>query len=260
MGKEYLKQITGDKMNRDLFEMLLSRLNNRVSGDQLLADIANQVRLATRAATPERAAGHSLRRLPGLSRPERAGRGQAGRGSRREVSRQGARADRADELGRVRPIQGRSPRPGPRHAGLQGPSPDSSRDPLDRRQCAGARHQGQAHRGRAADRLREPEGGVPGTSELPDDLFAGQPELTPPIIRPFEDVRTQLAVALAEERAQAEITDKFSKIKDDVLFPFYEDYAAALEEIDEAKKLGTRSRRSIARSHRPESARPARRT
>ena len=48
-------------------------------------------------------------------------------------------------------------------------------------------------------------------SELPNDLFAGQPELTPPIIRPFEDVRTQLAVALAEEKAQAEIADKFSK-------------------------------------------------
>ena len=46
MGKEFLKQITGDKMNRDLFEILLGRLNNRVSGDQLLADIANQVRLA----------------------------------------------------------------------------------------------------------------------------------------------------------------------------------------------------------------------
>ena len=78
MGKEYLKQITGDKMNRDLFEMLLSRLNNRVSGDQLLADIANQVRLATCSATPERAPGHAVRRLPGLSRPERARRGQAG--------------------------------------------------------------------------------------------------------------------------------------------------------------------------------------
>ena len=48
-------------------------------------------------------------------------------------------------------------------------------------------------------------------SELPNDLFAGQPELTPPIIKPFEDVRTQLAVALAEEKAQAEISDKFSK-------------------------------------------------
>src|ERR1700679_746392 len=46
LGKQFLKRITGDTMNRDLFEAYLSRLNNRVSGDQLLADIANQVRLA----------------------------------------------------------------------------------------------------------------------------------------------------------------------------------------------------------------------
>ena len=82
-------------------------------------------------------------------------------------------------------------------------------------------------------------------SELPNDLFAGQPELTPPIVRPFEDVRTQLAVALAEEKAQAEISDRFSKIKDEVLIPYYEDYAAAQEEIEEAAKLGTKSRREL---------------
>ena len=96
-------------------------------------------------------------------------------------------------------------------------------------------------------------------SELPTDLFAGQPELTPPIIRPFEDVRTQLAVALAEEKAQAEISDKFSKIKDEVLFPYYEEYAAALEEIDEAKKLGTNPKKELPAADRPERAGRARR-
>ena len=95
-------------------------------------------------------------------------------------------------------------------------------------------------------------------SELPNDLFAGQPELTPPIIRPFEDVRNQLAVALAEEKAQTEIADKFSKIKDEVLIPFYEEYAAAQEEIEEAKKLGTKSKKELPRPDRPQRARPAR--
>jgi len=46
IGREFLKRITGGKMTVELFELLLSRLNNRVSGAQLLADIANQVRLA----------------------------------------------------------------------------------------------------------------------------------------------------------------------------------------------------------------------
>ncbi len=94
MGREFLKQITGGRMNRDLFEALLGRFNNRVSGEQLLADIANQVRLAQCPAAARLPDGHSLRRLPGLSRPERAGRGQARRGPRREVPRQGPRADR----------------------------------------------------------------------------------------------------------------------------------------------------------------------
>ncbi|HKI20612.1 MAG TPA: hypothetical protein VKA15_22170, partial [Isosphaeraceae bacterium] len=45
MGRLYLKMITRDQMTSSLFDALLSRLNNRVSGEQLLADIANQVRL-----------------------------------------------------------------------------------------------------------------------------------------------------------------------------------------------------------------------
>ena len=76
---------------------------------------------------------------------------------------------------------------------------------------------------------------------MPTDLFAGQPELTPPILRPFDDVRTQLAVALAEEKAQAEIVEKFTKIKDDVLIPFSDEYATALDEIEEAKKQGPKA-------------------
>ena len=80
---------------------------------------------------------------------------------------------------------------------------------------------------------------------MPDDLFAGQPELTPPIVRPFDDVKSQLALALAEEKAQAEIADKFTRIKDDILFPYYEEYATAQDEIDEAKKLGTKSKKEL---------------
>ncbi len=121
-----MKRITGDKMNRDLFEILLSRLNNRVSGEQLLADIANQVRLA------------NVRRL--LSAPLvtpydvfQAYRDQNERVAAKlveipvekflgKVPEPTAGRDR----GRVRKIQGRSSRPGPRDARVQGPSPDSS--------------------------------------------------------------------------------------------------------------------------------------
>ena len=60
--------------------------------------------------------------------------------------------------------------------------------------------------------------------DLPNDLFAGQPELTPPVIRPFSEVRSVLASQLADEKAQNLIVDKFEKIKKDVLDPFFDEY------------------------------------
>ena len=45
VGREWLKQATNGLMNRDLFEATLSRFGNRVSGEQILSDIANQVRI-----------------------------------------------------------------------------------------------------------------------------------------------------------------------------------------------------------------------
>src|SRR4051812_13331722 len=46
VGREWLKQATGGQMNRELFEATLSRFGNTVSGEQILVDIANQVRIA----------------------------------------------------------------------------------------------------------------------------------------------------------------------------------------------------------------------
>jgi peptidyl-prolyl cis-trans isomerase D len=77
-------------------------------------------------------------------------------------------------------------------------------------------------------------------SELPDDLFAGQPELTPPTVKPYVDIRSTLATSVAEEKAQAEIVEKFTKIKEDVLFPAANEYQGAYDDIEEAKKQGVK--------------------
>ena len=82
----------------------------------------------------------------------------------------------------------------------------------------------------------------PERGDLPTDLFAGQPELTPAFISPFEEVRSTLAYALAEEKAQAEIADKFAKIKDDVLIPFADKYQTALTDNEDAAKQGSRTK------------------
>ena len=79
---------------------------------------------------------------------------------------------------------------------------------------------------------------------LPDDIFAGDPkaELTPPQAQPFEEVRTYLATSLGEEKAQAEIVDRFAKIKDEVLIKFWDQYHDALDSITEARKSGEKPR------------------
>ncbi len=85
----------------------------------------------------------------------------------------------------------------------------------------------------------------PAKSDLPTDLFAGQPELTPPILRSFDDVRAELAVKLAEDRAATQISDTFAKIKQDVLEPFYDNYGQAVDELEEAKKKDPTATRSL---------------
>ena len=73
-------------------------------------------------------------------------------------------------------------------------------------------------------------------SELPKDLFADQPDLTPPAIQSFADVRDILAPRLTDEKAQTEIQDKFDNIKNTDMLPFVDQYLAALDEQEDTKK------------------------
>ncbi len=244
-GREFLRRITDDKMNSVIFEMLLSRLNNRVSGEQLLADIANQVRLA------------NVRRL--LSAPLVTPY-DVFRTYRDQNERVAAKLVEVP----VDKFLAKIPEPTPselraEYDRYKDTLPDPTRETpgfkiprqiqvevlsIDGNALArGIRDKLTEQELKAAYQSRKSE--FEERTELPNDLFAGQPELTPPIIRPFEDVRPQLAVALAEEKAQAEIVDKFTRIKDEVLFPYYEDYAAALDEIEEAKKTGSKTHKEL---------------
>jgi hypothetical protein len=229
-------------MTRGRFEDLLSRFNNRVSGEQLLADIANQVR---------------LRRVRGLLGEPivtpfdvfRAYRDQNERVSAKivEVPVEKFLAEVADpspaeiqamyeKYKDVLPDPSRET-PGfkvPRKIEIEILSIDGNalarglKDKLTESELKAA------YESRKLEYQVRPEAG-----ELPTDLFAGQPELTPPPIRSFAEVRSTLAVALAEEKAQAEIVEKFTKIKDEVLIPFADQYATALDDSEEAKKQGT---------------------
>ena len=241
IGREWFRQITGGRMNGELFNVLFSRFSNEVSEEHLLADIANQVRL------------RKVRRLLGypVVTPYDVYRSYRDQNERvgakivempvdsflSKVSEPAASEVQAlyDKYKDVLPDPARET-PGfkiPRRVQLEILSLDGNalaRGLRDKVTEAELRSYYENHKA---------EFEVP--SELPADLFADQPDLTPPIIQSFSEVRGMLAPRLAEEKAQAEILDKFTRIKEAEMIPFADKYLAALDEQEEAKKQGSGS-------------------
>jgi hypothetical protein len=247
LGRDFLKQVTQGQMTRDLFEELLARFNSRVSGEQILSDLANQVRLA------------NVRVLLGAPMITpfdvfRAYRDQNERVSAKlvEVPVEKFLAQIPeptpqdiqsyyDQYKDVLPAPDRAT-PGfkvPRQIQVEILSIDGNarargiKDNLTESELRAAYE----NRKQEFEQRSHPERG-----DLPTDLFAGQPELTPPVISPFNEVRSTLAFSLAEEKAQAAIIEQFAKIKDDVLIPFADTYQTALIENEEAAKQGSKAK------------------
>ena len=241
IGREWLRQITGGRMNGELFNVLFNRFSNEVSEEHLLADIANQVRL------------RKVRQLLGypVVTPYDVYRSFCDQNERvgarivempvdsflSKVSEPAASEVQAlyDKYKDVLPDPARET-PGfkiPRRVQLEVLSLDGNalaRGLRDKVTEAELRSYYENHKS---------EFEVP--SELPADLFADQPDLTPPIIQAFSEVRGMLAPRLAEEKAQSEIVDKFTQIKESEMIPFADKYLAALDEQEEAKKQGNSS-------------------
>ena len=74
--------------------------------------------------------------------------------------------------------------------------------------------------------------------ELPVDLFMGAPELTPPRYLPLSEMRETLSEALARDKANDEIQDTFEKIRAESMDKFSEEYDKVEERIADAKKDG----------------------
>src|SRR5262249_52390451 len=45
VAREWLKKVTRGAINKDIFELILARFNNRITGEQLLSEIGSQVRI-----------------------------------------------------------------------------------------------------------------------------------------------------------------------------------------------------------------------
>ncbi len=241
VAKEWLKQRTGGLVNADLFEEALRRSGVQVTGEQILTDIANQVRLA------------NARQLLGDPIVTPLDVFQSYRDQNERVSVRAVPFRVEDYVARV---------PAPTEAQVRAYydkykdlPPDPARDTPGFRiprqiQAEILSIDGATLARQMQEKLTEAEllsyyenrksefAEPPG--ELPQDLFADDPgaALTPPLVRPFSDVRSTLASALAEEKAQAEIADRFARIRDDVLIPFADAYLDAFDKQAEARKQG----------------------
>ncbi len=245
IGREWLKQITGGRMNGEMFSLLFSRFSNDVSEEHLLTDIANQVRL------------RKVRMLLGypIVTPYdvyRTFRDQNERVSARAVELpvesflSGVAEPTASEVQSlydqykdVLPDPQRET-PGfkvPRRIQLEILSVDGNA------MVRGLRDKATEAELRAYYENHKTEFEVP--SEFPVDLFGGQPELTPPVVQGFADVRELLAPRLAEEKAQALIVDKFTQVKESEMIPFADKYLSALDDQEEAKKQGSAAKTAL---------------
>ncbi|WP_406700296.1 hypothetical protein V5E97_15905 [Singulisphaera sp. Ch08] len=243
VGREWLKQATNGQMNRDLFEATLSRFGNQVSGEQILSDIANQVRIAK---------VRQLSASPVVTPLDvfQTYRDQNERISARIVPF--AVESFLDKVSEPTPVQAQA-----FYEKYKDVLPDPTRDTPGFKIPRQVRVEilsidGAALAKSIESRLTEAElrtyyenhkAEYKKTSELPDDLFANDPRalLTPPQVQSFEDVRAFLPATIAEEKAQAEIVEKFGKLKDEAMIPFADSYHDALDEISEAKKQGEKT-------------------
>lgn len=239
-GREWLKQVTNGLMNRDLFEATLERLGNRVSGEQILSDIANQVRLA------------KVRQLLGNPLVTPLDVYQTYRDQNERVGTRAVAFPVQSFLDKV--AEPSASEVQAFYDQYKDALPDPARDAPGFKVPRQVRVEilsidGEALARGIKDKLTESElrtyyenrkAEFKKPSEFPDDIFAGDPQatLTPPQVQSFEELRPYLATSLAEEKALAEINAKFGKIKDDVMIPFADSYEDALDAINEAKKAG----------------------
>ncbi len=238
VAREWLTQVTGGMMSRALFDGTMRRFGDQFSGEQILRDIAGQVRLQW---------VRDLQGKPQITPLDvfRTYRDQNERVSVKAVAFPVASflpkvSEPTDEQIRAYYEKYKDILPDPARAtpGFKIPRQvkveilsldgtalvDKIRDKLTESEL------------RSYYENRKSEFVVP--TGFPDDIFAGDPkaELTPPQLQPFDEVRSYLATSMAEERAQAEIINVFGRIKDEEMIKFADEYYNALDELNEARK------------------------
>ena len=238
-ARDWIEQQTSGAMNAALFETILSRFEQKVGGEQLLIDIASQIRVLL--ARQEIA-------VPVVTPLDvfRNYRDQTERTSFKVVPVVvGAFTDKVPEptdaeiVGYFEKYKNVLPDPA-------GPDPGFKVPRQVKAEYLGVDFNAVVKRLQAKlaeDELKSYYEGrkaeFPMDRELPVDLFAGAPELTPPRYLPLSEIRESLAEALARDKANEEVQETFAAIRDEVIDKFADAYHKVEDDIADAKRDGS---------------------
>ena len=236
-GNRWLNRFTDNKLTPSLFEMIRSRISEKLSGQQVLEDIAGQARLL------------AVRTLPGNAEVTPLDVYEAYRDQHEKVSAYAVAFSAADYV----PQAGE-----PADAELmafydkyKADLPDPERptpgfkvprrvqvEYVERDQAALAR---ETRAKLTDDELRKVFAARPtefllNPPELPVDLFKGAPDLTPNLIDSFKQARPMVEATLSEEKAREAVDAQFDKIEAEAMDPFATRYVEALDAAQETTK------------------------
>jgi hypothetical protein len=239
-ARDWIEQQTRGGMNAALFELIRAKFDTKVSGDQLLADIASQARLllaysevATPMVTPldvfrnyrDQSERTSFKVVPFLAQSYV---DKVGKPTEAEVS------ELFEKYKDVLPDPVR-PTPGfkvPRKAKAEYMSIDVN--------SVAKRIKAKLSEEELKSYYESRKGEFPmDGSELPLDLFGKDAvHLTPPRFLPFSVQRDVMADALSREKANEEVQEMFATIREEVVDKFSDLYHKVEDDIADAKKDG----------------------
>jgi hypothetical protein len=244
IANRWLRSATGRMINQRRFEEVFrsSSLAEQVTDEQLLQEIANQIRIRTISQLVLTAEATPLDVF------------DAYQAQTERVSAYAAAVKVEDYVAKVSPgptdsevealyeaTKDRLPDPNSPEPGFKVPqkvrfevvSADVSLRASEIRPTLTTADLRKAHKERPTEFLAEP-------GELPTSLFARAPDLTPHDA--FPDVRDHIARTLAEEKARDEIEEKLTDVKDRVMRTFAEKYYGTDSTEEEKAASGPKPR------------------
>jgi hypothetical protein len=238
-AREWIAQQSEGTMNAARFETILSRFQDKLSGEDLLIDVASQARillarteLAMPLLTPldvfrsyrDQTERTSFKVVPYLAE------------SFTNLVGEPTETELADLFAKYKDVL---PDPASSTPGFKIPrkvNVEFLRLDIDQllKKARAATTEAELKTYYEAHKTEYPLDGA----DLPIDLFSGAPELTPPRFAPFSLERDIIAEKIAREKANDEREETFAKIRADVIDKFSDAYHDVEDEIKDAKKEG----------------------